>query len=74
MESEVSVKVVLERGQRLTDLIPANVEQELQVHCDTGQIFVFPSAFRKETLSITSGDQSEVDVMFAAGTPVEIDA
>lgn len=72
MESEITVQVMLERGQRLTDLIPANLEQELQVHCDTGQTFVFPSAFRKETLTITAGDTSQVEVIFAAGTPVEI--
>lgn len=72
MESEISVKMILRRDERLTDLVPANEERELQVHCDTGQTFVFASAFRKETLSITSGDNSEIDVMFAAGAPVEI--
>ena len=74
MESEITVQVILERGQRLTDLIPANVERELQVHCDTGQTFVFEAAFRKETLTITAGDASQVEVVFAAGAATEITA
>ncbi len=71
-ESEVTLKVLLLRGQRLTDLLPANVEQELQIQCDTGQTFVMESAFRKETMTVTSGDSSEVDVVFAGGAMVEV--
>ena len=70
--SEITVKRALRRGQRLADLVPGNTERELQVQCDTGQTFVWESAFRSNTLGVTSGDSSEVDVTFAAGTPVEI--
>lgn len=72
IESEITVKAILRRGQRVTDIAPANVEREIQVHCDTGQTFVGESAFRKETLTITAGDQSEIDLVFACGAMVEI--
>jgi hypothetical protein len=72
MESEIAVKVVIEAGDRITDVFGASLEQELQIRCDTGQTFVWESAFRKDILSVTSGDNSEVDVNFAAGAPMEL--
>lgn len=70
--SEITLKVMLREGQGLTDLLPANTERELQIQCDTGQTFVWEGAFRRETLTVTSGDNSEVDVTLAAGAAVEI--
>ena len=71
-ESEVKVKAVVRTGERVTDLYPALSEQEMQVHCDTGQIFMFPNAFRTGTLDVTAGDNSEVDLTFNAGGYTEL--
>ena len=72
VESEIKVKTVIRSGERVTDLYPALLEQELQVHCDTGQIFTFQNAFRAGTLDVTTGDNSEIDLTFHAGAYVEL--
>jgi hypothetical protein len=71
-ESEVKLKAMVLQGQRVSDLYPAGLKQEGQVHCDTGQTFVFPDMFRSGTLDITSGDNSEIDLTFNAGIWMEL--
>lgn len=70
--SEINLKVAVERGMVLTDLFGASLEQELQLHTDVNQTFVWESAFRSETLDITTGDSSGIDVKFTAGAPMEL--
>lgn len=72
MESKITVKAIIPKGMVVTDLFKSDDEGELQVHCDTGQKFVWPDAFIEGTIKITSGDSSEADVNFAGGVPVEI--
>ena len=72
--SEVDAKMVVKRGMVLMDMLGSSLEQELQVECDTGQIFVWDSAFRKDVMTVTSGDNSEVGLMFACGEATEIAA
>ena len=71
-QSEITVKAILKAGMRITDIFGANLEQQLQVDCDTGQSFVWDQAFREETLDVTAGDQSDIDLKFVAGEPVEV--
>jgi hypothetical protein len=71
MESEINVKAIVKAGLNVSDTFGTQ-EQQLQVNCDTGQQFVWDSAFRKEGLTITSGDNSEIDLQFVAGTPMEV--
>jgi hypothetical protein len=69
--SEVSVKAVVKDGLVVTDTFNVKQRGELQVQCDTGQTFVWDSAFINDAITITSGDNSEVDVKWACGTPLE---
>lgn len=69
--SEISLKAIVKAGMRVTDVFGANREQEAQVLCDTGQTFTWDSAFRQGELDITVGENSEIDLKFAAGDPVE---
>lgn len=69
--SEISLKVAIRKGTVITDMFPAGVQQELQVQCDSGQIFTWESAFRSGPIKIITGDASEADVTLAAGTPLE---
>src|SRR6185437_12166757 len=70
--SEAKLKVSLEQGTVITDLFPAGATGELQIRCDSGQTFVWENAFRTDKLSVSSGENSNVDVTMAGGTPLEL--
>lgn len=69
--SEVNLKVAIEKGMSITGTFPAGAAGELQIQCDSGQIFTWENAFRSGTIDITTGDSSEANVKFAGGTPLE---
>lgn len=69
--SEISVKAIVKAGMNVSDTFGTSLEQELQVLCDTGQTFTWDTAFRQGELDITVGENSEIDLKFAAGTPME---
>ena len=75
-QSEVNVKAIVEQGMTITDLFGSGATQEkqLQVLCDTGQSFVWADAFISGPLDITAGDNSEIDLHFVGGTPMETTA
>ncbi len=64
--SEVSFTTVLQAGQSLTGTF-GTAAQELQLQCDTGQIFVLPTAFREGGVEFTSGEGGKVKVKIAGG-------
>lgn len=69
--SAIMLKVAVEKGSSLYATFPAGVPGELQIECDSGQTYAWPSAFRNGTIKITTGESSEAEVNFAAGTPLE---
>ncbi len=71
MASEISVKAVLQTGDSIAAMLPSG-QGELQVSCDTGQMFIFANAFVEDAPTLTAGDNSEIDVKFSAGTYVEV--
>lgn len=69
--SEIEAVTVFERGQKLEDIYTTE-EDELQVHCDTRQIYVFKDAFFTERPEITGGEGGKVPMKWQAGEPEEI--
>jgi hypothetical protein len=63
---------VLPKGTKLGDLLPDG-EGELQVICDTGQVFVVPDAFRTEVPDVTGGDGGKIPVKIAGSPATEIE-
>jgi hypothetical protein len=72
VEAVISAKFSLDKGLRITDLINADQEGELQVHFDSGQKFIWADAFVSDATTLTTGDGSEGDVKFGAGIHTEI--
>jgi hypothetical protein len=68
--SEAEFTTIIQAGQNVTDVFDT-ASGELQVQCDTGQIFVWPTAFREGGLSFTAGDGGKLKVKIAGGTPQE---
>jgi hypothetical protein len=64
--SEASFTAVLQAGQSLTGTF-GTAAQELQLQCDTGQIFILPAAFREGGIEFTSGEGGKVKVKIAGG-------
>jgi hypothetical protein len=71
MASEISVTVPIEAGQRVSDTFTTE-ENELQVHCDSGQIFSWDEAFLTETLEFTAGEGGKLKLTFKGGEPIEL--
>ena len=69
--SKLDGTTVLARGQRLADVVPDG-EGELQVICDTGQVFVVPDAFRTEVPDITGGEGGKVKIVWNGSPATEI--
>lgn len=69
--SEIEAVTVLERGQKFAELYTTE-EGELQVHCDTGQIYVFGDAFFTERPDMTGGEGGKMTLKWQAGEPEEI--
>ncbi len=70
-QSEIEAVTVLERGQRFKELYQVG-EGELQVQCDTGQIYTFPDAFLADQREMTGGEGGKVPLKWAAGDYEEI--
>lgn len=60
----------LKRGQRFTELYAPGAG-ELQVHCDTGQVFTHPDAVLEETPEMTSGEGGKLELSWFFGTGTE---
>lgn len=70
--SEVTATTHLEAGQSLVALLDAS-EGELQVRCDTGQVFVLYDAFLVDDRpTATGGEGGKIELKWAGGTPEEI--
>lgn len=69
--SEVKLKVAIKQGFSITGTFVRGQFGELQIQCDSGQTFVWDSAFVSGTIPVTTGDGSEADVTFSGGTPNE---
>lgn len=69
---EVTCSVPVEEGQRVTDSY-GNGTGELQVKCDTGQIFLWEDAFLVDPRKFTAnGDGGKLALKWNCGTPVEL--
>ena len=69
--SEIEATVVLQRGQKLSDIYLAGA-YELQANCDTGQSFVWPGAFLSNRPKVTAGEGGKVQLQWRAGTYQEL--
>jgi len=70
--AEIEATTVLQKGDRYTDLYSTGVEGEMQVVCDTGQVFVFPDAFLEELPKMTGGEGGKVGLKWFAGDHEEL--
>lgn len=70
--SEAEATTVFRRGDSLLTKIDPNVEGELQVVCDTGQVFMHTDAFIVDKPKITAGDGGKVAIKWNAGEPLEL--
>lgn len=69
--SEIEATTTLERGQHFKQLYQVG-EGELQVQCDTGQIYTFPDAFLTDQREMTGGEGGKVPLKWSAGDYEEI--
>ncbi|GLK85686.1 phage tail tube protein [Ancylobacter defluvii] len=70
-ESIITATRTFDRGMSASDLYDPDAG-ELQVHCDTGQIFTFPDAFMTERPELTAGDGGKAECKWEAGQYEEI--
>lgn len=68
MQSEVSVTSVVQAGQDVLALL-GTAEAEMQVHCDTEQVFIWQSAFIEEAPGFTGGEGGKLEIKLVAGEP-----
>ena len=69
--SEITAVTRLARGQRFSSLY-ATGEKELQVQCDTGHTYTFPSAFLIDSPEITGGEGGKLELKWMAGDWEEV--
>jgi hypothetical protein len=69
--SKLEGTTVLQKGQTFTAMFP-ETEGELQVICDTGQIFIVPDAFRLDVPDVTGGDGGKVKVTWNGSAAQEM--
>lgn len=69
--SEVEAVTTVERGQKFKERYGVG-EGELQVQCDTGQIYVISDAFLIEQREMTGGEGGKVPLKWSGGEPEEI--
>jgi hypothetical protein len=65
-----NITTVLEDGQVLGDIFPGDAA-EVQIHCDTGQVFVSPSAFITDDLEVSWGGSSGIKVTIKGDAALE---
>jgi hypothetical protein len=68
--SEINATSVVAAGQNVSDAFTTG-EGELQIQCDTLQMFVWPDAFLIDAVEITAGEGGKVKLKWNAGTPQE---
>ncbi len=71
MESKIACTAVIQTGDRITDNYGTG-QGELQVQCDTGQIFAWPDAFIVEAVEFTAGEGGKLKLTWSAGIPTEL--
>ena len=72
VQGTCTATVPLMRGQRLSELT-ADGPGELQVHCDTGQIFVHPDAYRMgPPPQATGGEGGKIQMQWGFGEGEEL--
>jgi len=71
VQSKLEGTTVLQRGQRLDTLIPRGA-YEMQVFCDTGQVFVVPDMFRTEVPDVTGGEGGKIKITWNGSPGQEI--
>ena len=69
--SEITATIPLEKGVRYGNLWDAG-EGELQVRCDTEQVFTWGDAFLTDHPEITGGEGGKMEFKWAGGAPEEI--
>lgn len=65
-----TITAVLEKGVPMSSLFPGD-EAEVQIHCDTGQIFISPAAFVVEDQEVSWGGNSGIKVTINGDAAVE---
>jgi hypothetical protein len=71
MQSDIMATTVVQAGQSISALLGTS-EGELQIQCDTGQTFVWESAFLIESPKVTAGEGGKVELHFVGGAPQEL--
>ncbi len=71
LQSEVSVTSVVEAGVSVLQLLGTS-EAEMQVHCDTGQVFTWESAFIEGAPNFSGQDGGKLKIKLVAGEPQEL--
>lgn len=69
--SEITATTHLEKDQSYTSLYD-DEEGELQVQCDTNQMFTFPDAFLQEPPEMTGGEGGKLELKWSAGEYEEV--
>lgn len=70
MPSEINATTIVPAGQNVSDQYGTG-EGELQIQCDTGQIFVWSAAFLVDAPEISAGEGGKLKLKWRAGTPQE---
>ena len=71
LQSEVSVTTVVQAGVSVLQLLGA-AEAEMQVKCDTGQTFVWTTAFLEGAPGFSGGEGGKLELKLAGGEPQEL--
>ena len=71
LQSEVSVTSVVQAGVSVLQLL-GTAEAEMQVKCDTGQTFVWTTAFLEGAPGFSGGEGGKLELKLAAGEPQEL--
>ncbi len=69
--SEITATMPLTRGRSMANLLSV-LEAELQITCDTGQSYVFPTAFLTDRPTVTGGEGGKMELKWSAGDFTEI--
>ena len=61
--AKLTCKVPFRQGDTIASVVGDMTEGELQVVCDTGQVFVVPDAFMTEQPKLTGGDGMSLELV-----------
>ena len=71
LQSEVSVTSVVQAGQDVLGLL-GTAEAEMQIECDTGQTFVWTTAFLEGAPGFSGGEGGKLEIKLVAGEPQQL--